>query len=116
MTTAIASFKRAATVKVAAVTIEGSQGDQGGDFLPVEVSQFGQLCQQRDGRDISDAGHTLEEAGFLGPLLVRFNQVGDLGLDGFDLLVQLLDHLLEALSHALLVVVSRRSTRWSAVR
>src|SRR5947209_13509680 len=46
---------------LAAVAVEGSNADQGGDLLAVELAQFGDLGDERHASDRSDAGHALEQ-------------------------------------------------------
>ena len=63
-------------MKASAVAIEGSQADQGRDFLPVEKSQFRQVGQQRNDGDLADAGNGLDDIPFAFPFIVRFEKLG----------------------------------------
>ena len=80
-----------------AVAIEGSQADQGRDFLSVEKTQFREIGQHRNDGDLADTGNGFDDARFVFRLVVRFEKLGDLFFDAFDLLFQPSDHLLNAL-------------------
>src|SRR5438876_7689078 len=51
----------AAALMFAAIVMKGGDADQGGDTLPIELSQFGQLREQRASEDRSDAGHIKQQ-------------------------------------------------------
>src|SRR3990170_7986663 len=51
----------------AAVSIQRRHPYQGGDLLPVELTQLRQLRQERHGRDRPDAGRTPQEIILLAP-------------------------------------------------
>ena len=80
-----------------AVAIEGSQADQGRDFLSVEKTQFREIGQHRNDGDLADTGNGFDDVRFVFRLVVRFEKLGDLFFDAFDLLFQQSDHLLNAL-------------------
>jgi len=84
-------------MKASAVTIERRQSSQGGNFLAVEQSQFREFGQERTDCDCSDAGNGSEDIPFVCPMVVGFEQLGDLFVEGFDLLVEQRDHLLQTL-------------------
>ena len=64
-------------MKASAVSIEGSQADQGRDFPPVEKSQFRELGQQRIDGDLADTDHGFHDVRFAFPLVVGFDEDQD---------------------------------------
>ena len=80
-----------------AVAIEGSQPDQGGDFLPVEKTQLREIGEHRKDDNLAETGNGDDDARFVFRRLVRFEKLGDLFFDVFDLLFQQGDHPLNAL-------------------
>jgi hypothetical protein len=72
--------------ELAAVSIEGSQADQGGDLLAIELAQFGDFGDERGAGHRSDAGNALKEVGFVVPVIVGFDEGEDFFFDPFDLL------------------------------
>ena len=64
-------------MKASAISIEGSQADQCGDFAPVEEPQFREVGQQRNDGDFADTGHGLDDVRFALPLVVSFEKLGD---------------------------------------
>ena len=68
----------------AAVVVEGSQAGERGNGLARAVAEFGQMGNQRDGRDRADAGRRLQKLAQGG----KFARGDDLGIDAR---LQLLD-------------------------
>lgn len=82
---------------VSAVTIHGGHADQSSDLLPVEVSQFGEFCQERGCGDIAHSGNALDDFESLLPVIVGFDKLEDGPVDPFELFVDHVDRLLQAL-------------------
>ena len=80
----------------AAVAIEGSDTDQGGNFLPVELPQFRYFSEKRTGSDLSDAGNALHEVALVLPLLIGLDELGNGVLNDLDLGIEMLDGALKA--------------------
>ena len=65
----------------AAITIEGSQADEGGDLLAVQFAEFRNIGDHGGGGNRPEAGNRLDELGFIAPVIVGLDE----GLDGaFD--------------------------------
>lgn len=96
--TRAATEDRAFSFEFSAVTVERSDADQSGNFLPVELSQFGDFGDERSGRDISDARYRREELGFVIPLIVGFDECCHFFFEGKDLLVEEFDGLEQTFS------------------
>ena len=86
----------ASTLKVTAVTIEGSQPGQGADLLTVESSQFGKFSKECDGCGGPDAGSTTEHVDFTTPVVIGLEEFGKFVFDALDLAVQQVDDFLDA--------------------
>lgn len=82
-------------MKASAVTIVRSQAGQGGDFLAIEPSQFREFGQEGRGGGVADARDGSQDVPFMLPMVIRFEQFRDLLVEGFDLLVEQRDHLLQ---------------------
>ena len=78
----------ATTPPLAAVSVEGRQSGQGRDFLVVELSQFGQPCDEGSGDHWTNTGHRLQELGLLAPGWVVADQCGDAGVGLPDLFIK----------------------------
>ncbi len=74
-----------------AIVVEGGQAREGGDFLSVELSEFGEIGHEGGGRGLAHAGNAGEEFGFGVPIVVGFEQLEDSLFDGVDFLVQEVD-------------------------
>jgi len=72
----------------ATIPIEGSQSNQGGDLLPIELSEFGDLCDEGGGGDASESRDGLNELRFLSPVVIGFDEGFDGGFDLVDLTVE----------------------------
>jgi hypothetical protein len=86
----------------AAVVGIGSQADEGGDFLPVELSQFREFSHEGGSRHVTDAGDGLEELEALLPVVVGLDEFQDRAVQSSDVLG---DGALDAPSHELGQVV-----------
>ena len=83
------------STKLPAVSIEGRDSDQRGDFLTIKFSQFRQFCNERRGGDFSDSHSALEDFGFFFPLVIRFYEACDFLIDRRDFLRKMFDVLLQ---------------------
>ena len=79
---------------LSAVTIEGSQADEGGDLLAVEFAQFGDIGDEGGGSDAAESWDRLYELGFLAPVVIGLDEL----LDAVDLAFEYLEDGLDALS------------------
>ena len=81
---------------VSVVGCESGEGGEGGDLGAVEESEFGKIGDENGGGDGSDAGHGLESAGGLVPVVVAADQAEDFLIDIIGLLDEELDDGLQA--------------------
>ena len=86
----------ACALEFSAVTVVGRESGEGGDLGAVEESEFGKIGDEDGGGDGSDAGHGLESAGGLVPVVVAANEPEDLLIDVIGLLDEKLDDGLQA--------------------
>ena len=82
---------------LAGVAVEGLHAGEGGDFLAVELSEFGQFGQEDGGGGGADAGDAAEALGQAGPVVVGVDEGGDFLLNSVDMFSQECDGLLEVL-------------------
>jgi len=83
---------------LSAVAIEGSQADEGGDLLAVELSQFGDIGDEGGGGDAAESWDRLDELGFLAPVVIGLHELLDSGLNAVDLTFEDFEDGLDALS------------------
>src|SRR5260221_5338694 len=88
----------ALTPKGSAVMVEGSQPDQRANLLTVESSEFRKVRQEGHGDRGADAGCTLQDFSLVAPVVVRFEEGEDAFLDSQDVLVEAINHALNALA------------------
>ena len=59
---------------VAAVVVEGSDSDEGGDLLSVELTELREFGEECGGGHLSDAGSGLNEVGFGFPIVIGVDE------------------------------------------
>ncbi len=81
-----------------AIVVERSDADQGADGLAIEPSQLGQLGNERGAGHWANAWRATEHLDLGLPIVVGFQQAGNLGFDLGDLLVERFEELPDALA------------------
>ena len=71
-----------------AVVVERSDSDQCRDLLAVKFAQFGEFRQECGGGDLSQAGRALQDLRLVAPVVVGVDELGDGGVNDFDLRVE----------------------------
>lgn len=89
----------ASSSELPAVTVEGSDSDQGCDLLAVELSQFGEFGQQGGTGSGPDSGDGGEQLRLVFPIVIRLDVLEDVLFDAFDLLVEQVDDALHTFAN-----------------
>ena len=84
------------TAELPAVVVEGRHAGQGGDFLPIELTEFRQLSHECGTGYWSYAGHALDDVTFGAPLVIGVDQLGDRLVDLIDLPIEEADRHVDA--------------------
>ena len=87
------------SLESSAVSVGGGESDEGSDFLPVELSEFGQFGEQDGGGASGDPRDALHEVVFGLPLGVALDALEELVFEFFDLLVELVEEFSDTLSY-----------------
>jgi len=85
------------TFEGAAVSVVGSQADEGGDLLPVELAELRDIGHERVGGDLSQSGNGFNELGFVAPVIVGLDEGLDGAFDVVDLALEQVEDGLDAL-------------------
>jgi hypothetical protein len=79
-----------------AVAVEGGHSDERGDFLPVELSQFGDVGDHGGGSDAAEPIDGFDELSLVAPIVVGLDEILDGGFDAVDLPLQGFEDSLDA--------------------
>ena len=82
--------------ELSAVAVERCEASEGGGLASVDVAEFGEFGDECDGGNQANPGDAVADVGFSLPVVVRFDEGQDLLFEGFDLLVEHVDDLLQA--------------------
>lgn len=96
---AATTVNRAAASKLSAVSVERCDTNQCGDFLPIELAQFGNFRDQSCGGDFTNSRRALKKFGLAFPLTIRFDKPGDFGIDPANVLRKTVHILLHVLAN-----------------
>lgn len=82
--------------ELSTIVIQGSDSHQGGDLLTVELTELGQFGDECGGGHFADARNTFEKLVALVPVIVGFDELEDLPVDPFEVFVNGVDEVLNA--------------------
>ena len=77
--------------------VVGSQADESRDLLAVQLAEFGDIGDDGGGGDAPQAGHRLDELGFVAPVIVGLDEGFDGSLNIMNLPLEGIEHGLDAL-------------------
>ena len=96
---ATTTVNRSTTSKLSAVPVVRCDTDECGDFLPIELAEFGNFRNQGCGGDCADAWRALEKFVLALPLIIRFDKLGDFRINPADILRKAVNILLHVLAN-----------------